>query len=204
VSEENFLSRWSRRKRAAVGGTLPADPPASPSAEAAEIAAPAIAAPAAVEPADIAPDPLPDPATLTPESDFTPFMAREVDGAMRSRALKTLFQDPRFNVMDGLDVYIDDYTKTTPLTPGMLERMESLAYLGDRAARDAAEKLAAEKLAGAGGPAAEPLAVTRLPAEAQESTGELPAAQASGSCGNDPKDDIKGRSPEEDSAFPLV
>jgi hypothetical protein len=34
-----------------------------------------------------------------------------------------MFTDPHFNVMDGLDIYIDDYSKPDPLPPGMLERM---------------------------------------------------------------------------------
>ena len=39
---------------------------------------------------------------------------------VRRAALKKLFSDPRFNVMDGLDVYIDDYSKTEPIPPEML------------------------------------------------------------------------------------
>ena len=35
-----------------------------------------------------------------------------------------LFSDPRFNVMDGLDVYIDDYTKGDPIPPELLARLE--------------------------------------------------------------------------------
>ena len=39
---------------------------------------------------------------------------------VRRAALKKLFSDPRFNVMDGLDVYIDDYSKTEPIPPAMM------------------------------------------------------------------------------------
>ena len=60
------------------------------------------------------PRPLPPVESLTPESDFTPFMKPEVDGETRREALKTLFDDPRFNVMDGMDVYVDDYSKPDP------------------------------------------------------------------------------------------
>ena len=35
-------------------------------------------------------------------------------------ALKKLFSDPHFNVMDGLDTYIDDYGKPDPIPPSML------------------------------------------------------------------------------------
>ena len=69
--------------------------------------------------------------SLTPESDFIPFMAKGVDDVVKRRALKTLFQDPRFNVMDGLDVYIDDYSKPDPLPEGWLEKMNQVARLGE-------------------------------------------------------------------------
>jgi hypothetical protein len=61
---------------------------------------------------------LPDLATLTPQSDFSPFMVRGVSAALRSAALKTLFTDPHFNVMDKLDVYVDDYSVFTPMPEG--------------------------------------------------------------------------------------
>jgi hypothetical protein len=61
-----------------------------------------------------------DVARLTPESDFRPFVARGVDENIKRSALKKLFSDPHFNVMDGLDVYIDDYNKFTPIPPQML------------------------------------------------------------------------------------
>jgi len=57
-------------------------------------------------------------------------MGGEVDPELRRKALKTLFQDPRFNVMDGLDVYIDDYSKPDPLPEGWLEKMNQVARLG--------------------------------------------------------------------------
>src|SRR5205807_492932 len=41
--------------------------------------------------------------------------------ASRKRAaLKQLFRDPRFNIMDGLDTYIDDYTKADPIPPDIV------------------------------------------------------------------------------------
>jgi len=95
---------------------------------------------------------LPPVESLTPESDFTPFMAREVDAGVKRQALKTLFSDPRFNVMDGLDVYIDDYSKPDPLPEGWLEKLNQVARLGDYqppaeapVAPEAAEKLPAEE-----------------------------------------------------------
>jgi len=57
-------------------------------------------------------------------------MRPDVDKDVKRQALKTLFQDPRFNVMDGLDVYIDDYSKPDPLPEGWLEKMNAMKYLG--------------------------------------------------------------------------
>jgi hypothetical protein len=42
-----------------------------------------------------------------------------------------LFRDPRYNLMDGLDVYIDDYSKPDPLPEGWLEKMTQTARLGE-------------------------------------------------------------------------
>ena len=65
-----------------------------------------------------------DVAQLTSDSDFSAFVARGVDAAVRRTALKKLFADPHFNAMDGLDVYIDDYTKPSPVTEAMLASLE--------------------------------------------------------------------------------
>jgi hypothetical protein len=65
-----------------------------------------------------------DVATLDKDSDFSAFVARGVDQAVRRGALKKLFADPHFNVMDRLDVYIDDYTKPSPVSDAMLASLE--------------------------------------------------------------------------------
>ena len=140
MSEGDFLSRWSRRKTASrTGSALPAaetapEPPSLRSSD----------TPAHPAPRQPEPQPLPPVESLTPESDFTPFMKGEVDPGLRRQALKTLFQDPRFNVMDGLDVYIDDYTKADPLPEGWLEKMNMAARLGDYPAREEAARAAEE------------------------------------------------------------
>jgi hypothetical protein len=58
--------------------------------------------------------------SLTFESDFTAFLRPGVDDKVKRAALKQLFRDPRFNIMDGLDTYIDDYTKADPIPPDIL------------------------------------------------------------------------------------
>jgi hypothetical protein len=43
--------------------------------------------------------------------------------------MKKLFADPHFNVMDGLDIYIDDYSKSDPIPEAMLRAMTSSKFL---------------------------------------------------------------------------
>ena len=43
--------------------------------------------------------------------------ARDVAPDVKNAAMKKLFADPHFNVMDGMDTYIDDYSKPDPIPP---------------------------------------------------------------------------------------
>lgn len=72
---------------------------------------------------------LDDVQALTPQSDFKPFMARDVDPEVKNAAMKKLFADPHYNVMDRLDIYIDDYSKPDPLPESMLRQMVSAKFL---------------------------------------------------------------------------
>lgn len=133
AEDDGFFSRWSRRKVLAKSGEpLPEPAPVAPMAVAA-VPVPAVA-PAA--PSEVAAEPQPAPlptlddvAQLTPESDFKPFVARAVDPQVRNAAMKTLFSDPHFNVMDGLDIYIDDYGKPDPLPESMVKQLASAKFL---------------------------------------------------------------------------
>ena len=103
--KEEFLSRWSRLKQQARD-----EPPAEPRPE---------------TPADPkAPPPeLPPVEGLTIDSDFRGFLHPKVDENLRRTALKKLFSNPQFNVMDGLDIYIDDYSKPNALPTAMLAQL---------------------------------------------------------------------------------
>ncbi len=136
MSESSFLSRWSRRKAADRRGepepdpAQPADEPAAAHVVPVPAPAPAPVA-AAAEPVPDAP-PLPtleDAARLTPADDFAPFVAQGVDEAVKRAALKKLFADPHFNVMDGLDTYIDDYSQPDPIPPEMLRELRQATAL---------------------------------------------------------------------------
>jgi len=134
--DSNFFSRWSRRKvQVRSGEPLPPEPPVVP------VAAPAPAVVVAAVPP--APGPalqesppeqppaltLEDVARLTPESDYSAFVARGVPSDVRNAAVKKLFTDPHYNVMDGLDIYIDDYSKPSPLSAAEMAKMVGAQFL---------------------------------------------------------------------------
>ena len=136
--DDSFFSRWSRRKaQVRTGEPLPAEPPAPAAAApvAAVVTPAAVAAPAApAAPAEVAPEPPPqltldDVARLTPESDYAAFVARDVPANVRNAAVKKLFTDPHYNVMDGLDIYIDDYSKPSPLSKAEIAMMVGARFL---------------------------------------------------------------------------
>ncbi|MEW5863700.1 MAG: DUF3306 domain-containing protein [Pseudomonadota bacterium] len=118
--DEAFLARWSRLKREARA-EAPKQPPAQPAA--AEASSPQSGTAAALVPAAEAP-PLPPVETLTPESDFRPFMAGNVPPEMRQAALKKLFSDAHFNVPDPFEAYSEDYTRAEPIPRAMLKMLE--------------------------------------------------------------------------------
>ena len=123
VSDEGFLRRWARRKAESRTDVAPLPEPVAPVAPVADYPSPVVPSPvAAPEPARL--PTMDDVAQLTSESDFSAFVARGVDAAVRRTALKKLFADPHFNAMDGLDVYIDDYTKPSPVTEAMLASLQ--------------------------------------------------------------------------------
>jgi hypothetical protein len=62
-----------------------------------------------------------------------------VDVKLRQAALKKLFHDPHFNIMDGLDTYIDDYSKPDPIPEEMLKLLKQanrLLFPEEAAERD--------------------------------------------------------------------
>ena len=141
AGDSGFLQRWSRRKglmRQGVAAPEPAATPQPVAAAAARVPAetqpPAVRALAANEaPAAAAAPPPPtlaDVALLDHQSDFSRFVAPGVDTGVKNAALKKLFTDPHFNVMDRLDTYIDDYGQPDPLPEGMLRQMAQSQFLG--------------------------------------------------------------------------
>ncbi len=150
MAEDGFFSRWSRRKAEVREGRAGAEPPQAapappraPALQSGQDAPPAATArqspgvapaPAATPPADPAPEAPPpslaDALVLPAGADVRAFMARNVAPEVRAAAVKKLFADPHFNVMDGLDIYIDDYTRPSPLPAALLREMQSAQALG--------------------------------------------------------------------------
>ena len=158
MSEDGFLQRWSRRK-ASLGAPVPDGPPKThpaPPPEAAPVNGvvqapdaliskggpqPLHTPPSALAPAPVRvqtsephtdPQPAPslaDTQALTPASDFRPFMGQGVAPEVKNAAMKKLFADPHFNVMDRMDIYIDDYSQADPLPLAMLRQMNGAKFL---------------------------------------------------------------------------
>jgi len=132
MAENNFLSRWSRKKAGLAEEATPAPSTASI----------ANATQPLLEEANketSAPDLVQQPPPPTIEdvekidvksTDFSAFMRPDIDPVVQQAALKKMFSDPHFNVMDGLDIYIDDYTKSDPIPLDMLKRMQQSELLG--------------------------------------------------------------------------
>ncbi len=156
-----FLTRWSRRKLQSkdaaapppVGTTVTPSPlssardsaaPASPAHAPAAARAGEPALPPQIQPGEPAPVLPTAPAPTLDElqaldhsADLRRFVASGVDEGVRRAALRKIFQAPQFNVMDGLDTYIDDYNVASPVSVAMLERLRQSAATGLFAQPDA-------------------------------------------------------------------
>ncbi|MDM0038056.1 DUF3306 domain-containing protein [Variovorax sp. J22G21] len=138
MSDEGFLGRWSRRKLEVLEqekkDLLPAPTQESGGGAMAALvpaASPHPGLPPEGEGETPTPPPLTlaDAASLTIDSDFKPFLAKAVAADVKNAALRKLFADPHFNVMDRLDIYIDDYSNPAPLPESTLRQMASAKFL---------------------------------------------------------------------------
>jgi len=199
MAAEEFFARWAKKN---------ADAKAPAAEEAAEVAPAAVPAPDTVT----EDKPLPtmdDVARLTHDSDYSGFMAQGVDESVKRSAMKKLFTDPHFNIMDGLDVYIEDFSKFEPMTPAFIAGLSHAKGLMDPLAQlksplmkllDMPPEPVKEAL---DAPEAEPAAVavdTAAPvaAAAEESKTEAPQEDAAEST------DSKTNSSEEPNAASRV
>jgi hypothetical protein len=125
--EDNFISRWSRRKQEA-GRDSALSEEKTPIAD-------VIAEEPLLTDAD-----MPAIESLTEDSDYSGFLSPKVSEALRKQALRKLFHSPGFNVRDGLDDYDGVYTEFEKLgdivTADMRHQLEMEAQ---RRARQLAE-----------------------------------------------------------------
>ena len=131
MAAEDFFTRWSKKKSAAVTA-------AGIDVAATDTVAHSMAETRSNDEAHPIPDtavkPLPtqeDVDKLTHDSDYSAFMTQGVDESVKRSAMKKLFTDPHFNIMDGLDIYIDDYNKFEPISPELLASLNHAKALLD-------------------------------------------------------------------------
>lgn len=72
------------------------------------------------------------------------FMNPQVSGDLRNKAFKALFSQPQFNQMDFMDVYVDDYSVSAPLTSAMIDMMALGKQLLSRPDLEALKEVKAE------------------------------------------------------------
>lgn len=107
---ENFLGRWSRRKTEA---REPQPAPADPAAETVPGAPSTEPVPAPTMEDEIPPKTdadMPPIESIDEQSDISDFFSPGVSDALRQAALHKLFRLPKFNVVDALDDYNEDFT----------------------------------------------------------------------------------------------
>lgn len=215
MAEEGFLRRWARRKTETQAGIEPAPEPASeivvepaaarvPVAEALVAGQTAPAKPTPLQPmpsqpTQLQPAVLPtmdDVAQLTSESDFSAFVARGVDQAVRRSALKKLFTDPHFNVMDKLDMYMDDYNVASPMSAEMLASLKHSKSFFDQAAEEARKRAEAEARIAAGGGLEAALPCPAEPGTSQPGAAEPDAAVPALAPASEDADDATAAAPQ--------
>lgn len=201
MPEEGFLRRWARVKASGAEEASEARQPAAPaepvtcagSGEAGGAVRPVVQPGEAAPPLERTAPTIEDAARLTPQSDFSAFVGRDVDQDVRRLAMKKLFADPHFKVLDRLDMYMDDYNKPDPVSAtmlaalsharGVLRRPEEVqAELARLAARDAQGDVAADVVADVTADPAPPLVVCGA-AEAEDGPGRAVLVEAT--CAHD-------------------
>ena len=148
--EESFLERWSRRKQAVQrqstdnpdrdhegkDGEGVAQADEDHRAAPATLAETGIAGDIPVEPEPPGDEDMPPLETIDEGGSLSAFFSPKVSAGLRRAALKRLFSQPEYNVVDMLDDYALDYSKREPLgdivTAEMRYRAEQARKLVER------------------------------------------------------------------------
>lgn len=115
-STASFLRRWSQRKLESASRPAPAQPVKKQAAT-----------------------PLPALDGLDFEADFSPFMQQGVDAEAKRNALRKLFMTDHYRAMDGLDVYVEDYSRPTLLPSDLLQTLDHAQALLQKTEQNVAE-----------------------------------------------------------------
>ena len=106
---ESFIRRWARRK---TENSVDSPSTMTKVAVVEQHATAGFAAPESLTMRDVA--------ALTVDADYSRFVGAGLEKTVHRAAMKKLFSDPHFNVMDGLDIYISDYNLPSPVSAAML------------------------------------------------------------------------------------
>lgn len=115
AENENFASRWSRRKQQVqsepeVDELVVEDETPKQSTEEERLE----------KLNELTDEDMPDVETLNEDSDFSGFMSTGVSETLRKMALQKLFHGKSYNIRDGLDEYDGDYTSFEKLDPSII------------------------------------------------------------------------------------
>lgn len=150
----SFLQRWSRRKQAVQAGVVPTEAAAEGATQLAAIDPQRAAQASPGRSADRSADPSTDTDTKHTElpsldslqglqSDYLDFMQPKVTQQLKRAALKKLFADPHFNVIDRFEAYSEDYTQADPIPAAMLRGLnqaKGLLFPHDDPKQDASQQ----------------------------------------------------------------
>ena len=141
---------------------------------------------------------LPPVESLSLSSDFTAFLKEEVSEALRRKALQKLFSDPHFNRMDGLDIYIDDYSQPDPIPPEILAKLQhAREWLMDDATAQPAPEGATALVDAAPVDGERGRGTTAEPAAAEECASAQAATAPGGRCVDDLSGAVSPEPPQE-------
>jgi hypothetical protein len=150
TEDEGFLQRWSRRKHTSVEKEKAADKVDEHEGQDEPVKEGELPlAEADVEPRDVseaddgepeAPgdEDMPPLESIDQGGSVTPFMSPRVTEGLRRAALRRLFRQPKYNVVDMLDDYAEDYSTPVPLGDIVTSDMR---YRAEQAAKRMKEKL---------------------------------------------------------------
>jgi hypothetical protein len=203
--DEPFFSRWARLKKEsrelpaaeAAGSEVPPAPPTADgqAADGNEQASPPSEAAQATAEANAPPQELPPLESLTAESDFRAFMQPGVDDALRRTALRKMWQNPVYGVVDELDPFRADFAAFTPLGDIVTSDMK---FHAERLLREQLEKAA--ESAESAGVASEETGTPGTGEAGEVRTSDAPNAAASGpEAGGGPDTQDESNLPTEDA-----